>query len=259
MRFVNWLCRLVVFVGLVACAVAGFLYSRDQLWENFIAGYDAFKTLLQIPEGTPVRQIIATIFAIIAAALLWTLIPRNWWHREREISFSGSHGEVSISLEPVEATLNRVVQKLPDVKWIELQIIPQEGMNKVRVVGKAILYKDADSDARMVTARVLNFITLHTRKILGVSNIEPKIKVKRWVMKMKTVKPEPLLLEGPEGEQRFNMEPQRTSARRPSEESVAAARQAQADSHDDELVIEPEPEWKDKRPDEFVIEGNERT
>lgn len=257
MRFLNWLCRLVVFLGLVACAVAGFVYSRDELWESFVVAYDAFKTLLQIPEGTPFRQILATIFAVIAAALLWTLIPRNWWRREREISFSGSHGEVSISLEPVEATLNRVVQKLPDVKWIELQIIPQEGMNKVRVVGTAILYKDADSDARMVTARVLNFITLHTRKILGVSNIEPKIKVKRWVMKMKTVKPEPLLLEGPEGEQRFNTEPQRATARRPSKESAVETREAQYAPEDEELVVDPD--WKNKRPDEFVIEGNERT
>lgn len=257
MRFVNWLCRFIVFVGLVAAAVAGFLFARDELWENFIAGYDTFKALLQIPEGTPFRQILGGIFALLAAGLLWTLIPRNWFSREREISFSGSHGEVSISLEPVEATLNRVVQKLPDVKWIELNIIPQEGMNKVRVVGKAILYKDADSDARMVTARVLNFITLHTRKILGVSNIEPKIKVKRWVMKMKTVKPEPLLLEGPEGEQRVQNEPQRVSARRPSAESMAAARQAQTDVDDDELVVEPE--WKSDRPDEYVIEGNERS
>jgi hypothetical protein len=257
MRFVNWLCRSIVFVGLVACAIAGFLYSRDQLWENFLAGYDDVKTLLQIPEGTPFRQILAAIFTVVAAGLLWTLLPRKWWQREREISFSGSHGEVSIALEPVEATLNRVVQKLPDVKWIELHIIPQEGMNKVRVVGKAILYKDADSDARMVTARVLNFITLHTRKILGVSNIEPKIKVQRWVMKMKTVKPEPLLLEGPEGEQRFSNEPQRSVARRPSQESVAAARQAQVDANDDELTVDPD--WRDKRPDEFVIEGNERS
>lgn len=251
MRFVNWLCRFIVFAGLVAGAIAGFLFARDQLWETFIAGYDAFKALLQVPEGTPFRQILAGIFAVLAAGLGWTLLPRNLWQRDREISFSGSHGEVSIALEPVEATLNRVVQRLPDVKWIELQIIPLEGMNKVRVVGKAILYKDADSDARMVTARVLNFITLHTRKILGVSNIEPKIKVKRWVMKMKTVKPEPLLLEGPEGEERIN-EPQRTPARRPSAESVAAARQA-----DDEVVVEPE--WQGKGSDELVIEGNDRS
>ena len=258
MRFVNWLCRFAVFAGLVACAIAGFMYSRDQLWENFIGGYDAFKTLLQVPDGTPFRQILAAIFGVFAIGLLWTLTPTNWFQREREISFSGSHGEVSIALEPVEATLNRVVQKLPDVKWIELQVIPQEGMNKVRVVGKAILYKDADSDARMVTARVLNFITLHTRKILGVSNIEPKIKVKRWVMKMKTVKPEPLLLEGPEGEQRIAPEPVPVAARRPSQERVVAARQAKAEV-DDEVEIIAESDWNNKRPDEFVIEGNERT
>ena len=78
-----------------------------------------------------------------------------------------------------------------------------------------------------------------------------------WVMKMKTVKPEPLLLEGPEGEQRFaSFEPQRAAARRPSQETVAAARQAQVEPVDEELVVETE--WKSKRPDEFIIEGNER-
>ena len=141
------------------------------------------------------RQIGGIAIAVLAL-LAW--IPRFKKRlKEREISFVGTHGEVTIALEPVESTLVRVVSKLPEVRNISIKIKTMEGPGSVRVLATAILRKDGDSDVRLLTARVNSYIQAHTKKILGMDEVLVKLKVKRFDMNMKTVKPEPLLLEAP--------------------------------------------------------------
>lgn len=246
MRFLNWFCRFVLFAGLVAIAALTIMYGRNEIFDQITTWYETTKSALRVPPDLPFRYVIGGVSGVLAAGLFITLIPRG--RKDREVTFSGTHGEVSISLEPVEATLNRVVQKLPDVKTIDLKIKPMEDQGKVRVQGTAVLYKDADSDARMITARVCNFISMHTRKIIGVSDIEPKLKVKRWVFRMKTVKPEPLLLEGPEAEEYAQEPPQRSVARSSAEDTTAA--------YEDEDSTIAEVSWSDD--DDLAIEGNRR-
>jgi len=61
------------------------------------------------------------------------------------ISFSGSHGEVTIQLDSVEATLARVVSKMPFVKKIWVRVIPSEDNHRAHVSADVWIYKNAES------------------------------------------------------------------------------------------------------------------
>ena len=91
--------------------------------------------------------------------------------------------------------------KLPEVKNISIALSPTKDDGGILVEAVAILEKSADDDARMITARIHNFLQIHTRKIVGLQDVEAKLTIKRWLMKMKTVKIEPLLLESKEDEE----------------------------------------------------------
>ena len=117
--------------------------------------------------------------------------------KERAISFTGMHGPVTIELEHVESTLERVATKLPEVRRATIKLEPTDSPGRACVVANVELLKNAEDDARMVTARVQHYIQVHTKRILGLNDVDVRLNVKRFVMNMKTVKPEPLLLEGP--------------------------------------------------------------
>ena len=74
---------------------------------------------------------------------------------------------------------------------------PTDSPGRACVIANVELLKNADDDARLVTARVQHYIQLHTKKILGLNDVDVRLNVKRFKMIMKTLKLEPLLLEGP--------------------------------------------------------------
>lgn len=195
MGFLRGIWRFVVASFVIAAGVAIYMYSMEEIF-TFLNGYYEH-IIAQVPvipiENLNDRQIIGIVIGIYGLIKLWMgLTPKD---RVRTVTFMGTHGEVTIELEPVENTLQRVAMKLPEVKNISLKLIPLEGNGRILVDAVAILEKSADDDARMVTARIHNFLQIHTRKIVGLQDVEAKLRVKRWHMKMKTVKVEPLLLE----------------------------------------------------------------
>lgn len=195
MRMLHGLLKLVLAAALISAGVLLYMYPVSELYALLSEGIPDESWIRQYP----VRQGVGIGVGVVAFLCFLPLFPRR--RRARSISFQGTHGEVTIDLEPVEATLVRVVSKLPDVKNIAIKIERQDSPGRVKVLATAILLKDADADARMVTGRVNSFIHMHTRKILGLQEVDVELSVRRFVMNMKSVVVEPLLLEGPEAEE----------------------------------------------------------
>lgn len=188
MRTIHGLLKLVFTAALIAGGVVLYLHPISDLYALAVRHF---------PDSDLLRQILGAA-AAVWALLVFLPLPKKRL-RGKEISFQGTHGEVSIELEPVQSTLQRVLAKMPEVKSVSIQLKPQERPGRVSVLATAVLLKDADGDARQITARVNSYIQLHTSKILGLEDVDVKLKVKRFVMNMKTVKPEPLLLQAPQG------------------------------------------------------------
>lgn len=158
----------------------------DRYYEQFLE---------QLPPGAPVREIVAGAIALVGMIMILSMLFSR--KKERSISFAGMHGEVSIELDHVESTLEAVAMKLPEVRKATVRLEPTDSPGRACVIANVELLKNADDDARLVTARVQHYIQLHTKKILGLNDVEVRLNVKRFKMIMKTLKLEPLLLEGP--------------------------------------------------------------
>jgi hypothetical protein len=189
------------FVSLFLLILGGLLvmYEKKIIYREFDNFYQRF--LEQAPPFDYYREAAGGV--LVALGLLFVLFQWLAWIRrkkERSISFMGTQGEVTIDLEPVESTLEKVALRLPEVQHIRITMKPIKGSDKVHVDAVAILKKDPDDDARMVTARVQNFLKIHATKITGLQEVEAKLRVKRWRMSVKSLKPEPLLLQAPDGQ-----------------------------------------------------------
>lgn len=187
MRTIHAVLKFLFMSTLIAGGVILYLHPISDLYAMGVA---------YLPDSDLARMVVGGAVAVAALIAFLPLLPKR--RREKEISFHGTHGEVSIELEPVESTLQRVVGKMPEVKTVSIRVKPLDRPGRVSVMASAVLLKDGDGDARQITARVNNYIQIHTRKILGLEEVEVKLRVRRFVMNMKTVKPEPLLLEAPQ-------------------------------------------------------------
>jgi len=190
MRLAHCLIKLLVAAVLMVGGILLFLVPVSELYTFFVT------EIPPVENNDLYRQIGGAALAVLTLLAFMPIVPKR--RKGREVSFHGTHGEVTIELQHVEDTLEAVVAKLPDVKTISLSLKPQETPGQVMVLAVAVLKKDADTDARLITARVNSFIRTHTQKILGLQDVQVKLKVKRFLMRMRTVKPEPLLLEAPD-------------------------------------------------------------
>ncbi len=160
----------------------------DRRWEEL---------LVQLPEGWPYREILAVLILLLGLFMFLSFFIRGKKGRRRTISFAGAHGDVTIELENIEGVIEKVARKLPEVRDIRIRLEPTDARSRVLVLAEAALMKDADADARQVTDRVQDYIKQHTRKILGVQEVDVRLTVKKFLLNMRSVKPLPLLLEGP--------------------------------------------------------------
>lgn len=166
-------------------------YVYDQVdiaWKNLIS---------YLPEQYSYRFAPAILIALAGLMVLMSLFIRGR-RKRRSISFLGAHGEVTIELENVEGTLENVAQKLPDVVDMAIRLEPTEARSRVLILAQAVLKKDADIEARQVTDRVQEFLRLHAQKILGVQEVDVRLTVRKFQLNMKSIKPMPLLLSGPD-------------------------------------------------------------
>ncbi len=194
-RFTGGVMTLLTSIGLCAFGVS-LLFVRkrevydqvDLAWRDLIA---------RGPEGWPYREVFGGVLAVLGLIVFMSLFVRGKKSRRRSISFAGMHGEVTIELDHIEGVIENVARKLPEVRAIGIRLEPTEARSRVLVLAEAVLMKDADAEARQVTDRVQDYIKQHTRKLLGVQEVDVRLTVRKFLLNMRTVKPLPLLLEGP--------------------------------------------------------------
>jgi len=194
-RFIGGLTALLISAGLVGLGIALLFVTKlevynevDRAWIDLIA---------MGPEGLPYREILGGVLAVLGLIVFISLFLRGKKSRRRSISFAGMHGEVTIELEHVEGVIENVAKKLSEVRAIGIRLEPTDARSRVLVLAEAVLMKDAEAEARQVTDRVQDYIKQHTRKILGVQEVDVRLTVRKFLLNMRTVKPLPLLLEGP--------------------------------------------------------------
>ena len=198
-KVVGVLMTLVTSVLLLALGIALIFRTKYEIWEEVYRQVDtAWKNLVaNLPEGVEYRYFVAVIFIFAGLLVFWSIFIHGK-RRRRSISFLGAHGEVTIELENVEGTLEKVALKLPEVVDVAIRLEPTEARSRVLVLAQAVLLKDADIEAKQVTDRVQEYLRMHTQKILGVQEVDIRLTVKKFRMNMKSLKPMPLLLSGPE-------------------------------------------------------------
>jgi hypothetical protein len=173
-------------------------HSGTEVADNVIKYYEQVRVPIEdaVP-GIPLKEIVAALAGLGVLALLLPLPPKS---AKKSFTFAGTHGDVIIELENIEPTLERVLMKMPEVKNINIRLEPSKKKDEypALVNATAILEKKADDDARSITARVEHHLKIHADRFLGTNNCRVRLRVARWRMSMKTVKPEPLMLEAPE-------------------------------------------------------------
>lgn len=194
-RLVGWLTTFVTTVILMALGIALFFMYLHEVMEHVDTWWNELKA--HLPEGLPYRQILGGIFVFLSVIVGISFVIGGKKKRKKSISFAGAHGDVTIELESVEGVIEKVAKKLPEVTAIAIRLEPTDARSRVMVLAEAWLEKNADTDARQVTDRVQEYIKQHTRKILGVQDVDVRLTVKKFVLNMRSLQPLPLLLEGP--------------------------------------------------------------
>jgi hypothetical protein len=111
------------------------------------------------------------IGGVLAVMGLIALYPSSHRRKHKTISFPGIHGNVVIELDSVEATLNRVIGRKPEVKRIKVTVDPSEDNRKARVTADVVLYKGVGTSAREAANRVSNYVSDAAVHILGVEDV----------------------------------------------------------------------------------------
>ncbi|MDK1022569.1 MAG: hypothetical protein QGD90_13145 [Candidatus Hydrogenedentes bacterium] len=187
--------KLVLAIAMMVLGILLLFFQLDDVYREVHGFYQ--QTLERLSEDARllVRPIVAGAVAIAGLILFISMLSGR--KKVRSISFTGMHGPVTIELEHVESMLEKVASKLPEVRKASIKLGPTDSPGRASVIADVELLKNADEDARMVTARVQHYIQIHTKRILGLNDVDVRLNVKKFVMKMRTLKPEPLLLEGP--------------------------------------------------------------
>ena len=117
-------------------------------------------------------QLAPVLGALLFILGLLGLLPLSRTKRLNTISFPGEYGEVTIHLDSIEATLNRIVSKMPEVKKLQVHLIPSEDNRRAEVTGKLWIYKGSEA---VGVSEIIGKIQKHLRdtavNILGVDEI----------------------------------------------------------------------------------------
>ncbi len=169
---------LVLLLGLLLLA---------ELWTDvFPLIFD--RTVTTFQEWSPWLQKLVWVAGGILLVLVGIvgLLPPLRRRRGRQISFAGPHGDVSIQLDSVEATLNRVVSKMPEVNKIHARVVPVDENRKVEIAADVVLNKLPAVGAREIARRVSNQLRNTAVHILGVDEVTSiKLDVSRIVVDLK--------------------------------------------------------------------------
>ncbi len=158
-----------VLLRLQALLVACGGFALVAMWWNeevYLAVVTAFKTHFAAPWAPAVAGICAAIALI-------TLPPwKRVKHSKNTISFHGIHGDVTIELDSVEATLGRVLARKPEVKKIKVKVTPSEDNRRAVVRAEVLMQKNTGAEgAREISNRIANYLADAAVHILGVEEV----------------------------------------------------------------------------------------
>jgi len=136
---------------------------------NFTTYYDMVR-LFKEYFWTPYGLVLGVVLIVLGFV---GLLPVSAPKRIRNtISFSGTHGDVLIELDSVEANLGRVVSKMPEVKKIKVKVTPSEDSHRAVVHSDVLMYKGASGDsAREIANRIADHLMDVAVNILGVEEV----------------------------------------------------------------------------------------
>ncbi len=159
-----------------------------------------------VAEYTPssnYRWIMRVVVGVIAGLIgLVGLLPCGKGRKKKTITFIGTHGEQIIQLDPIEASMSRVIGKMPEVKRIAVSITPSEDGQRVQVTANVVLVKEPGTSVRQISDKVTNYSRETAKNILGVRevtgvtlNVSDIVLRKGSVPKPVEVEPEPVEVE----------------------------------------------------------------
>lgn len=132
-------------------------------------GYWADREALSVPENRLGAYVVGIL--LILVGLIAVLPPLRFRRKPATISFPGEHGDVLIHLDSVQANLNKVVGKRPEVKRSHVKVIPVADKRRVRLEADVLLNKTPDAGARELAEKLRKFIATTAANMLGIDEV----------------------------------------------------------------------------------------
>lgn len=213
-----------------ALCVVFLLMGAALIWKPAGDWYHRVGDCPYLPQNRLVRTGIRIGAGSVAVLVgVFTLLPLGrCGRRRRQIVFTGPYGNTIIRLDSVEASLNRALMKLPDVKRICVRVMPSEDQRKVHIQADM---KVIGEGAREAADRIGERIRDAAKRLLGVDEVTA---VDIYVSGMEVDLP---------AADRFEMPREPAPARRPVAEQTSRA------------VIEPEAERYEAAEEEPLAPG----
>jgi hypothetical protein len=103
---------------------------------------------------------------------LFGLLPLGF-RRGKSVAFAGEHGQIIIQLDPVERKLNKVLNKLPEIRKIRAVVVPDKEGGPAHIRARAWLRRLPDQRARDIELRVADYIEETATDFLGLESRTP--------------------------------------------------------------------------------------
>lgn len=185
------LCYFLSLCLLVAGATLCVMWFKPHLYTLLI---HLFKTRVWVPYGVAVGA------GCVLLGLIGLLPLTRRKKGKKTISFAGTHGDVTIELDSVEATLNRMVNKLEEVQKVWVRVTPSEDNRRAYVKADAVIVKrSAGESTSAITQRVVDYLNDTAVNILGVEDVtKVDLNVRKILVDAKLLSkaPEPAAAQG---------------------------------------------------------------
>jgi hypothetical protein len=160
------LCLIVLLVG--AAILAWFHSTLPTSADPYITEHaPGLHDWLPDPNDLAVSQAYTILGVILLIIGLLTFLPRLPKMAKRIIKFQADKGDVDVNLKAVQDTINRVMNALPEVKTIRIQVIPTRDKKRISLKADAILIKDVGRSARGVAEHVKKSMHAAAANLLG--------------------------------------------------------------------------------------------
>ncbi|MCC6142915.1 MAG: hypothetical protein IT368_03805 [Candidatus Hydrogenedentes bacterium] len=128
------------------------------------------QTLEQLPADWRLLGFVAG--GVLVVFGLFGLLPLGI-RRGKSVAFDGEHGQIIIQLDPVERKLNKVLNKMPEVRKIRAVVVPDKQGGPAQIHARAWLRRLPEQRARDIEMRVADYIEETATDFLGLEARTP--------------------------------------------------------------------------------------